>query len=394
MYTAMPRNNRGSVGVEVDYGKLRLRLPRSLATGSSRYITTGLPDTPENRKLVQARAWEIERDIAAGTLDPTLERYRFRPITQATLTIVEAIKPRPLPTLTELWSAYAEHRKPQVAPTTYLNHYQGHYTRLIAKLPTARLEDAVAIRLWLLDNLTTDGAKRALTQFSAACDHAVRSGTLKDNPFEGMAVEIRKPPRDSQAIDPFTQPEMITVLNAFKDSDRYRRYYPLIRFLFLTGCRPGEAVGLCWRHVSQDYKTITFAETYSSRHRLRKGTKTGKARKFPCNPVLQELLASLARFDPDQSVFLSPTGLPVNIEHLSLSIWHGYRKHPGIVGPLAREGRIDHYRPLYNTRHTFATLALEGGLTVPQVARLLGNSPEIVLRHYAGNVLGFEVPVT
>jgi integrase len=39
----------------------------------------------------------------------------------------------------------------------------------------------------------------------------------------------------------------------------------------------------------------------------------------------------------------------------------------------------------YRTRHTFITLALENGLDAQDVARLVGNSPEVIYRHYAGN---------
>jgi integrase len=60
---------------------------------------------------------------------------------------------------------------------------------------------------------------------------------------------------------------------------------------------------------------------------------------------------------------------------------------------LVREGKLSHYRCLYNTRHTFITLALENGLDAKDVARLVGNSPEILYKHYAGsNVNKLQVP--
>lgn len=46
----------------------------------------------------------------------------------------------------------------------------------------------------------------------------------------------------------------------------------------------------------------------------------------------------------------------------------------------------------YQTRHTFITLALDNGLDAKDVARLVGNSPEIIYRHYAGNKQELFVP--
>jgi integrase len=52
------------------------------------------------------------------------------------------------------------------------------------------------------------------------------------------------------------------------------------------------------------------------------------------------------------------------------------------------------YRNLYQTRHTFITAVLETPITMPDgttrlldakdVAKLVGNSPETIYRHYAG----------
>jgi integrase len=63
-----------------------------------------------------------------------------------------------------------------------------------------------------------------------------------------------------------------------------------------------------------------------------------------------------------------------------------------ILTGLVGEGQVKRYRPPYNTRHTFITLALEHGLTVPQVAKLVGNTPKVILLHYAGSQV-LEVPV-
>jgi integrase len=42
------------------------------------------------------------------------------------------------------------------------------------------------------------------------------------------------------------------------------------------------------------------------------------------------------------------------------------------------------YRKFYQTRHTFIKMALKNGVDVKDVATMVGNSPEIIYRHYAG----------
>jgi len=50
------------------------------------------------------------------------------------------------------------------------------------------------------------------------------------------------------------------------------------------------------------------------------------------------------------------------------------------------------YRKPYQTRHTFITLALENRMEVKDVAKLVGNSPEVIYRHYAGYMRQLTVP--
>ncbi len=150
----------------------------------------------------------------------------------------------------ELWKLYCDYRKSQVAATTFKKEYLLKFTNHIQKLPTRDLDQAVVIRDYLLATTSTDTTKRILTRFSACCDWAVKSGMLKDNPFVGMAVEIKlKNKQESDLIDPFSVSERDAILKAFQEHPNHRHYYPFVRFMFLTGCRTGEAIALQWKHI-------------------------------------------------------------------------------------------------------------------------------------------------
>lgn len=386
---------KGTVTIEVKQGKWRIRLPRTVAKDSQRYISTTLEATPDNLKKVQRVVWDIEEDIRTGNLDPSLSRYtqQFRP----KLTVVRNTSSLDLG---KLWELYCEYRRPQVAVTTFEKEYKRKFANHIKDLPTQDLSSSVIIRDYLLNKYSVDTTKRIITRLSACCSWGVKSGLIQQNPFADMAVEIKLPEGSKvYQIDPFSKEERNAILDAFSQHPHHKHYYPFVRFLFLTGCRTGEAIALQWKHISKDCSIITFCDSYDSGMKIRKDTKTHKARKFPCNPVLKELLLSIRpdNYKLEDLVFTSPTGLHINNSKFTNQVWKGGRSgkktYRGVVSTLVESGKVDRYRCPYNTRHTFITMALEGGVTVPQVAKLVGNSPEVILKHYAGSLLKFEVPV-
>jgi integrase len=380
----MKRQQTGSVGIEIIGDRLRLRLPRqAIAPPTNRYISTGLENTPDNKKKAQMLAWDIEADITANSL----QSYQI---------YIDRIKPKkvkvaptaPL-TLSDLWQRYCDYKQPQLAATTYSQDYCKKWANHIAKLPQS-LTAGVAIRDILITQTSIDTAKRLLTVLAACGSWAVKSGLITANPFIGLAADLKRP-KTERAINPFSTPERDSILLAFQEHPTHRHYYSFVRFLFLTGCRTGEAIGLQWKHIASDLSAITFAQSYSSKLRTIKCTKTGTTRKFPCNADLRGLLATIKPIDakPTDLVFTSPTGLPIDNGKFTNRVWKGCKAgdktYSGILPILIDSGAVAAYRCPYNTRHTFITMMLEAGLTIPQVAKLVGNSPEIVLKHYAGS---------
>jgi len=59
-----------------------------------------------------------------------------------------------------------------------------------------------------------------------------------------MASKINVPESEEDGIDPFDRVEIAAIVQGF-ESDRYFKHYtPFVKFLFMTGCRTSEAVGL------------------------------------------------------------------------------------------------------------------------------------------------------
>jgi integrase len=387
---------KGSVGVESFQGRLRLRLPRQLFDGKQKYLTLGLPDTQVNRKAAEAKAKLIEADITFERFDYTLAKYgKPQP---PTLTVVEAIQTKSEPSLGELWEKYTEVRAKKVSETTLKLNY-ARVTGHISKLPSNSLADAIVIRDHLIEHNSPYTAHRIWVQLNACCKWAKRSKLIANNPFAEMGEDFKVGAGDSEQlkdIDSFSKAEMKAVINAFENHHHYSHYAPFVKFLFWTGARTSEAVGLKWKHISPDFRTITFSEAVVniSSKGIRKCTKTKASRKFPLFslPKLIEVLKSIQpeSCDPESSVFTSVTGKLINAHTFNADVWKGCKRHgkqvDGIVTKLAKEGQIDHYRPQYQTRHTFITLQVAAGKNSTTIARWVGNSASVVEKHYMGDL--------
>jgi integrase len=369
---------KGSVGVESFQDRLRLRLPRHLYGGKQKYLTLGMSDTPENRKLAEAKAKQIESDIVFERFDPTLAKYK----PQSHLTLVVPItEGQEQLTLTELWDKYTAYKSKTVSVTTINKDFKKTRNH-IASLPTYKLSEAVIIRDFLLEKLTPNAAKRVLTQLKACCDWAIDSELISNNPFVGMSQKVKVAVKDEdEAINPFNKGEQEQIIAAFKRNIYYSHYTNYVSFLFMTGCRTSEAIGLTWGHINSNLTLITFSEAVVEGNR--KDTKTHKSRKFPINQSLKELLLSIKpnNPNPDTPVFKAPKGGLIDAHNFLNRAWKTVLSELDIP-----------YRPQYHTRHTFITNCLEAGVSVVQVAKWVGNSPEIIMKHYAGTIRQVQVP--
>lgn len=358
------RHPKGSVVVSACRGMLRLQLPRCLY-GEQKYLYLGLPDTPINRQAAEAKAQVIAADIAFERFDFTLEKYRSS-ITQDNS-----------PLLGELWEKYTLCKSHQLSQTT-LNKDFKRIANHISQFPTQRLREARRIRNHLINTLTPQSARKVLMYLASCCRWAVDEELIRSNPFGSLSVGVRK---KGSKINPFTRAERDQIIEAFQSSRYYSHYTPFVQFLFVTGCRTSEAVGLQWKHVSPDLTTITFSEALVEK--VRKETKTGTTRKFPVNQQLRALLKQIAPAQPQANdlVFKSPEGLAIDAHNFLNRAWRTVLKTLPIE-----------YRSQYHTRHTFISLCLESGVSITQIAVWVGNSPRTIWQFYAGLVNSVEVP--
>jgi integrase len=102
-------------------------------------------------------------------------------------------------------------------------------------------------------------------------------------------------------------------------------------------------------------------------------------------------------YDPEEFIFRSKKGGVIDFGDGRTYAWKGGknrhgREIDGLVTKLVKQGVVSEYRRPYQCRHTFITLCLEADIDAKDVAKWVGNSPEVIYRHYAGNKRDLQVP--
>lgn len=172
----------------------------------------------------------------------------------------------------------------------------------------------------------------------------------------------------------YTPEQRDAAIVAFRDS----HWLPLVTFLFFTGCRVGEALGLRWCDVDMDARRLVVAIS-----RDRNDTtpcKTGNSQRcLEMHAAIHTALSALPRGLPSDYVFQGRAGRPASYTYFR-SEWHRILKEAGL--PRLK---------VHGTRHTVATELLTNGVHPAQVAAFLGATVDVILKTYAHVIPQFDV---
>ncbi|WP_445248253.1 tyrosine-type recombinase/integrase [Microcoleus sp. OTE_8_concoct_300] len=437
-----------TVKVQSDNGTLRLQFSTKynpIFGGKRKHQGLSLKDTPENWQKAIAIAWRIEGDLQhpdwQQLFDPSFAKYGLKSKYTAELKLAAPIpEPEPEMTVGAMWEDYLEWKQPQLQPTTFELLYQITYTNpLKGKVYDRKNHVYLTSDNPLWDERLSGKMGDYLSRFTccAATKHSVISAlseaflrlqsqgrtNLTSNPFAGFnsTAVVNKTDKYKAAInadgsllrwwdtedtetDPderdrraFTKEERDIIIKAFYESDKsnVRQAAPLVEFLFLTGCRSGEAFALEWKDVflGRDKDYIRFSKSYNGRLKNTQVTKTGETRIFKVYSKLENLLLKIKPVDakPTDLIFTQRNGKAWYIGQLA-KLWNTYELnhpqkkyvYPGVVTQLVEEGRISGYLSPYHTRHTFISLQAHAGTDLFLLATACGNSVEVIQKHYLG----------
>ncbi|ELR97394.1 tyrosine-type recombinase/integrase [Gloeocapsa sp. PCC 73106] len=372
------KSSKGTAKIENDKGWLRIRFTHQ----QKRYaFALGLPDTQLNRKVAADKAHKIELDILSDNFDATLEKYK-------SLKNNHKSSPQFL-TGEDIIQRFIDRKAKTVSTPRSLEKYQtvlkylqnfqckdGNQKISLADLPLNIWTETHFEEFYehLSKKLSPLTLKQYLVWLSAIWQWGIAEKMIKqEDPWLTLINRVKVPPK--QMPKPFNRAEIHKIINGFEHSKYYSHYTDFVKFLFGTGCRTGEAIGLRWQHLNDDCSTVWIGESLS--RGIRKATKTNRARTITLTPKLQKILGERRpdSFNPEALVFGSPLGNPIDDHNFRNRAWKSILNQVNVE-----------YRKPYNTRHTLISHALDQGMSPVTVAQLTGHDVQTLYENYAGNV--------
>jgi integrase len=378
--TAKQRRTKGTGGVR---NRGTERAPRWQAyysvtiDGKRRQITEG----PFRRKA-DAEAW-LREELVAG------DRGEARVPT--TITVAEALR------------EWLEHRRHELAPNTFAEYERDVTQRIIPHLGHRRLRDLTGAHIGrLYAKLREPGADRRARPeeprgLSEASIHHT-AGTLHAA-LQWCVTKRRWITRNPVNDAPRVKPERVEMrvwkpdqLAAFLRAAEADRLWPIFRLAATTGMRRGELLGLRWGEVNLDHAKLMVA-----RRRVRSGTQMVDAlgaktkrgertidldaatvaaiRRWRTRQLEERMAAGEAWMGPEDTAALhvatDELGAPMPASRLESR-----------YASVLRRAEVPVIR-WHDLRHTHATLLLNAGRPVHEVARRLGHTAEMCLSTYA-----------
>jgi integrase len=340
--------------VRVDPRNKRLYLDLHIR-GERRKIRSHLPDTIRNRKILEAKAETIEREVFLGTFD--IERH------------FPKRKTTPV-TFKELYEEWKKKKANEVTPLTLEWYQETVEGKILPFWGTKRLADFShagfdTFKAGLLEQkLAPRSVNIVLMRLRQMLRMAHQRGYLAED-RSPWVVKVR----DSRAeIFPLSFEEKQRFIEALP-----ARWQPYFLVAFGTGLRPSEQIALKQEAIDWERNKILVREGWRQGQRTRLKTR-GSAREVDILPPVRTALeAQRLVAAGSELVFPNIRGHHISIANLRRRVWYAT-----LVKAKLRP------RDFYNTRHTFATHALAAGEDPGWVAKMLGHTTlhMLVTRYY------------
>ena len=271
----------------------------------------------------------------------------------------------------EIWNAWVATLDLPVA--TKANHYEWVRKMLVKANPG--LTDTA----WLTQSkLAPVTFKDRLSLIKSCSRWAVKEGLLENNPFENIKTRSCTP----KEVKPFSAKEIQAIVAGFDAIAPH--YAPFVRFLFISGVRISEAIGLRWSHIDFDRNEFTIRESMpkdilgNGYKRVRKGTKTGSIRYLTISLELKALLLAVKPLihDVDDLVFSTVEGCTIDADNFRSRQWRQVLASCCVP-----------YRKPHAIRHTTLSHAVDQGISLTGVAYLAGHANTRMVMQTYGHIV-------
>lgn len=257
-------------------------------------------------------------------------------------------------------AAKAGIRKPKTLAT-----YRAQFERLvypaIGNEQVATVDRQRVSKLHLSLKETPYLANRVLAQLSAFFSWAIRHGFRPDGTNPCKHIERFPEEHRERYLSPDEVQRLGAALTEAEADGAYQPAVDAIRLLALTGARREEILQLKWSEVRFDTSELALDDS-----------KTGRSRRPLSAPALQLLTDLSTRPREPGNPYVFPGVVPgqplVDVKRL----WSKVRTAAGLEGVR-----------LHDLRHTFASLAIATGASLPMIGALLGHQNQTSTQRYA-----------
>ena len=161
------------------------------------------------------------------------------------------------------------------------------------------------------------------------------------------------------------------------------RFQALPAFVAGTGLRPEEWSALERRHIDRARRIVRVDQKNVGARIVPGGKTRASIREVPLTRAASVALDTVpARLDRPL-LFAAPEGGPLNLDNFRKRVWSPAIDAAGVNKPATP----------YDLRDTFASNALAAGVTVFELARVMGTSVRMIERHYGALLDGAHAAI-
>ena len=330
-------------------------------SGNSRRITIGVHGSPWTVNQARTEARKLLGRAANGE-DPASrrqeDRKRISVAQLCDLYLENGCSTKKQSTITTDKGRIERHIKPLLGRKKITDITRADVSRFLQAVANGKT--AADVRTKKRGRAIVKGGKGTATRtvglLGGIFSYAVDAGLIDTNPVHGV-----KRYADKKLDRYLSQQELVALGNALQAAEEIPENpsaLAIVKLLIFTGARKGEIESLKWCDV--DFKTG---------HLRLSDSKTGQ-KSIPLNAGGLAILNDLRRTDGNEYVFpaLQGTGHYVGTP----KVWRRVRMTAGLADVR-----------LHDLRHSFASIAVSGGLSLPIIGALLGHASSATTQRYA-----------
>ena len=262
------------------------------------------------------------------------------------------------PTVEDMWKRYEAQYLPKLADRSQKDQRTMFTKSILPAIGRKKVEDVTFNDCEALHRKITKDrptrANRVIEVLRRNFNLAIKWGWVERNPASG--IERNSEPKRERYLSPSEIEALLSALDQHKE----KTSCDAIKFILLTGCRRGEALNATWSQFDDDLRIWTKPAATTKQRRLHR---------VPVASSVTELLKLRRHHSESEYVFDSGDGTALTDIKRTWSA-------------ITKAANIENAR-IHDLRHTFASIAVSQGQSLPLIGAMLGHTQVQTTARYA-----------